>query len=110
MAMPGTACPASGLTSAALPGRRRRERAVVSEAPGWQFDLRGSREPRAAGGSALFPTQPPGGCLRRNPRPLGLVPSATVHAGCWPEAVTKPSLVTLEDKGRSGDPALEACR
>lgn len=98
MAVPGTASPASGLTSAALPGRPRRERAGVSEAPGWQFDLRGSREPRAAGKLCALSRSAPWRLPPQKPRPLGLAPSATVHIGGWPEALTKPTPVTLGDR------------
>lgn len=70
VAMPGTTSPTSGLTSVALPRRPGQGRAGVSEAQGWEFNLRRSREPRACGRlCALSRSQPPGGCLRRNPGP-----------------------------------------
>lgn len=78
--MPGTTSPTSGLTSAALTRRPGQGPAEVSEAQG--FDLRRSREPGTgnrglAGGSALSLSQPPGGCLRRNPGPSGALSLST---------------------------------
>lgn len=59
----------------------------VSEAQG--FDLRRSREPWACSRRcALSRSQPPGGCLRRNPGPSGALCRQSVHVGDWPEAVT----------------------